>query len=116
MAVGVPGLGALDNPGHVATDAVGKRVDGMSLVCVYHPVAPQTLLGTRAHGLELSRGHAQLVDEVTRSASDAFFGVSGKLPGVVLLVVPLSQPVGECNFCVHVGRIGRVKIGTQGST
>jgi hypothetical protein len=45
MAVGVTGFGALDNPGHVATDAVGKRVDGMRQVCVYHPVAPQTLLG-----------------------------------------------------------------------
>jgi hypothetical protein len=45
MAVGVPGFGALDNPGHVATDAVGKRVDRMRQVCVYHPVAPQTLLG-----------------------------------------------------------------------
>ena len=45
MAVCDPGLGALDNPRHVATDAIRKRVDGMRQVCVYHPVAPQTLLG-----------------------------------------------------------------------
>ena len=44
MAVGVPGLGALDNSGHVATDAVGKGMDGMGQVCVYHPVARQALL------------------------------------------------------------------------
>jgi hypothetical protein len=45
MAVCDPGLGALDNPRHVATDAIRKRVDGMRQVCVYHPVAPETLLG-----------------------------------------------------------------------
>lgn len=46
MTVSDPGLGALDNPGHVATDTVGKRMNGMSQVCVYHPVTSQTLLGT----------------------------------------------------------------------
>ena len=44
MAVGDPGLLTLNNSWHVATDAVGKGMDGMGQVCVYHPVARQTLL------------------------------------------------------------------------
>ncbi len=37
------------------------------------------------------------MDEMTGSAGDTLLGVGGKLPGVVFLVVPLGQPVAECN-------------------
>ena len=53
MGVGVSGFRALSYPGHVATDAVGERVDRMGQVVIDHLVTSQTLLRSGPFGLKL---------------------------------------------------------------
>jgi hypothetical protein len=65
MGMRVTGFFAFGNAGHVAADAVGKRVDGMGQVFVNHLMAYHTLLGAGSFGLELSRSDAQLMNVVT---------------------------------------------------
>ncbi len=67
----VAGFFASGNSGHVAADAVGKRVDGMGQVFINHLMAYHTLLGAGASGLELSRGYAQLMNVVAGGAGNA---------------------------------------------
>jgi hypothetical protein len=57
MGVIVPGLRACSNSWHVATDAVGKRMDRMSHVIVNHLMAYQALLRTGPFGLKLRWRH-----------------------------------------------------------
>ncbi len=75
MGMRVTGFCASGNSGHVATDAVGKRVDGMGQVFVNHFVTYHTLLGAGSFGLELSRGYAQLMNIVAGGAGYAFIGM-----------------------------------------
>ncbi len=100
MRVIVSGFGALGDSGHVATDAVGKRMDGMSHLWVNHFVAHQALLRAGSFGLKLSRGHTQLMDIVAGGAGDAFFGVDGKFPAEILLMVPFGEI-----FCVSIFKV-----------
>jgi hypothetical protein len=58
MGMGVTGFFASGNSGHVATDAVGKRMDGMGHVFVNHFMAYHTLLGAGSFGLKLRWGYA----------------------------------------------------------
>ena len=75
MGMGVAGFRASGNSGHVATDAVGNRMDGMGHVFVNHLVAYHTLLGAGSSGLELSRGYAQLMNVVAGGAGYALIGM-----------------------------------------
>jgi hypothetical protein len=97
MGVCIPRFGALGDSGHVATDAVGERMDGMGQVSVNHLVAHEALLGPGSLGLELRRRHAQLMDVVAGGAGDPFPGMPGMLPVQVLLVVPFGELI-----CVDV--------------
>lgn len=97
MRVIVSGFAALGDSGHMATDAVGKRVDRMGHFLVNHFVAHQALLRTGAFGLKLSRGYAQLMDIVAGGAGDPFFSMGGKLPAEILLMVPFGEI-----FCVSI--------------
>jgi len=71
----VAGFIAPGNAGHVAADAIGKRVYGMRHVIVNHFVAYHTLLGAGSFGLELSRGNAQLMNIMAGGAGNALLGV-----------------------------------------
>jgi len=100
MRVIISGFGALGDSGHVAADAVAKRMDGMGHLWVNHLVAHQALLRAGAFGLKLGRGHTQLMDIVAGGAGDAFFGVGGKLPAEILLMVPFGEI-----FCVNIFKV-----------
>ncbi len=80
MGVCIPGFRALGDSGHVATDAVGERMNGMGQVLVNDLVAQEALLGPGPFGLELRRRHAQLMDVVAGCAGDPFPGMPGVLP------------------------------------
>jgi hypothetical protein len=75
VGMGVTGFFASGNSRHVATDAVGKGMDGMGQVFVNHLMAYHTLLGAGSSGLELSRGDAQLMDVVAGGTGNAFLGM-----------------------------------------
>ena len=55
MGMGVSGFRTLSYSGHVATDTVGKRVDGMGQVVVDDLVTIQALLRPGPFGLKLRR-------------------------------------------------------------
>ncbi len=57
-------------------------------------MATQTLPGAGPHGLELSRGQAQLMDVMTRRARDAFLGMYGLLPIIVFPMMAIQGLVG----------------------
>ena len=80
VGVGVSRFGAFDDSGHMATDAVGKRVDGMGQVVVDDLVTIQTLLRSGPFSLELRRRQAQLMDIMAGGAGDALPGMGGMLP------------------------------------
>ena len=75
MGMRVTGFFASGNAGHVAADAVGKRMYGMGHVFVNHFVAYHTLLGAGSFGLKLSWSYAQLMNVVAGGAGNALLGM-----------------------------------------
>ena len=116
MGVGVAGFRALGDSGHVATDAVGERVDGMGQVVVYDLVTVQTLLRTGPFCLKLRGRQAELMNVVTGRTGNPFSGMGGMLPIEVLLVVSLGELVGIDVLEVPSGIRGGFIIESQGTT
>ena len=61
MAVYISGFSAFGNPGHMASHAVGKGVNGVRQICVDLDVTFKALLGTGRKGLGPRGRHADLV-------------------------------------------------------
>ena len=75
MGMGVTGFRASGNAGHVTTDTIGKRMNGMSHVFINYFMTHHALLGAGPLGLELSWGYTQLMHVMTRRAGNTFLGM-----------------------------------------
>ena len=71
----ITGFGTLGDPGHMAADAVGKRMNGMRHVVINYFMTGQTLLRSGTFGLKLGRGNAQLMNIMTGGTGYPFFGM-----------------------------------------
>ena len=109
MAMQISRFGAPGNPGHVAPNAVRKRVDRMREIVIEIGVTKETLLRAGCLGLGTRAGYSQLVHVMAGSASDTFHVMFGLQPINILLVVTLGKFIGIKIPDVPCGKRGGFK-------